>query len=127
MQTDEQNENVRATRIELKDLSTDEQIRLEAERWEKAQRDSIDRYDGAMAKGIRVCKEITSTTCLPADNATTIGLQSVQVTVEAHGLSSDQFTRSLWPSLADPGFAQVIFLQTLTYRFRFFYATGMSS
>ena len=36
VQARKQNVHERATRIELKDLSTDEQIRLEAERWEKA-------------------------------------------------------------------------------------------
>ena len=54
MQARKQNVHERATRIELKDLSTDEQIRLEAAMREKAWRDEMDRLDGAMEKWISI-------------------------------------------------------------------------
>ena len=54
MQAAEHNENVRAACMVLKDLSADEQTRLEAERREKAWRDEMDRLDGAKDAGIGI-------------------------------------------------------------------------
>ena len=57
MQAAEQNANVRAACMVLKDLSGDEKIRLEAEMREKAWRDEMDRLDGATEKGIGIGRE----------------------------------------------------------------------
>ena len=51
MQLAEHDAGVRSACMVLKDLSADEQTRLEAEAREKAWRDEMDRLDGAIAKG----------------------------------------------------------------------------
>ncbi len=51
MQIAEHDPGVRSACMVLKDLSADEEMRLQAEMREKAWRDEIDRFEGAMKKG----------------------------------------------------------------------------
>ncbi len=51
MQIAEHDPGVRSACMVLKDLSADEEMRLQAEMREKAWRDEMDRLDGAMEKG----------------------------------------------------------------------------
>ena len=57
MQIAEHDPGVRSACMVLKDLSADEEMRLQAEMREKAWRDEMDRLDGAREQGIGIGRE----------------------------------------------------------------------
>ena len=85
MQIAEHDPGVRSACMVLKDLSADEEMRLQAEMREKAWRDEMDRLDGAREKGIDIGKKSVAKNLLRMN----IPIERI---IEATGLTHEEIS-----------------------------------